>query len=70
MALQMLPIARDDPKKQQHYFAIALKECNRQIDLITTCWTCSGSQPRSICSSRKRSSCRTICGIWWRQPSL
>jgi PAS domain S-box-containing protein len=34
MALQMLPIARDDPKKQQHYFAIALKECNRQIDLI------------------------------------
>ncbi|MFS8856205.1 ATP-binding protein [Synechococcus sp. H55.2] len=34
MALQMLQIARDNPEKQQHYFAIALKECNRQIDLI------------------------------------
>jgi signal transduction histidine kinase len=34
MALQMLQIACDNPKKQQHYFAIALKECNRQIDLI------------------------------------
>jgi signal transduction histidine kinase len=34
MALQMLQIACDNPKRQQHYFAIALKECNRQIDLI------------------------------------
>jgi signal transduction histidine kinase len=34
MALQMLQIACDNPKKQQHYLAIALKECNRQIDLI------------------------------------
>ena len=34
MALQMLQMTRDNPQKQQHYFSIALKECNRQIELI------------------------------------
>jgi PAS domain S-box-containing protein len=34
MALQMLQIAHNNSEKQQHYFAIALKECNRQIELI------------------------------------
>lgn len=34
MALQMLQMTRDNPEKQRHYFTIALKECNRQIELI------------------------------------
>jgi len=70
MALQMLQMTRDNPEKQRHYFTIALKECNRQIELINDLLDMRRLGAGTYLLQPENIFCRGIYKICWPGLSL